>query len=308
MLPSATEIVCALGLEAQLVGVTHECDYPAAARTIRKVTRTRIPTDAPSDRIDQLVREQLDGGQSLYELDEEALRDARPDLIISQTLCRVCAVSNRQLQDAVEALPGSPRIVYLEPTRVEHVLENIVEVAEAAGVAQRGVEFVQALRARISRVHELVPQAVRTWHDHPPRVLVLEWLLPPFSCGHWTPELVERAGGVEVLSSAGQRSREVSIDQIVAADPDVLFVACCGYSLETTRRDLGVFLRNPRISTLRAVRESRVFAVDGSAYFSRPGPRLVDSLEILAHALAPDVQKLPQGLSPAWSPDRLRGI
>lgn len=301
LLPSATEIVCALGLEAQLVGVTHECDYPAAVRDIPKMTRTLIPTDADSAEIDRLVREQLTTSQSLYEIDFDALAAARPDLILSQTLCRVCAVSERELQSALTSLPGSPRVLYLEPTRLGHVFDNMQEVAAAAGVADAGRRVVGSLRERVERVRELSRAVPRIWSGRAPRVLVLEWLQPIFSSGHWTPELVALAGGQEPIAQAGQRSAQITLEQVCGAEADILVVACCGYSLAQTCRDAEQFLQQPQIANLRCVREGRVYAVDGAAYFSRPGPRLVDSLEILAHAIAPQVHPLRAELPAAYA-------
>jgi iron complex transport system substrate-binding protein len=297
LLPSATEIVCALDLEDQLVGVTHECDHPRGVEHKPKVTRTLIPADASSQRIDQLVREQLVDSKALYTLDFDTLRGLAPDLIITQTLCAVCAVDDREVRRFVEQVAHqgrSPRVIHLEPTRLGDVLDNIREVADAAGVAATGARVVESLEHRIDVVR------VRSRQQAIPlKVVVLEWLDPLFSCGHWTPELVEIAGGIEPLAQAGQRSRQISMDELVTADPDLIVVACCGFSVERTIQDVELFLAQPPIAALRCVRDHRVRVVDGSAYFSRPGPRLVDSLEILAHAMNPDLHALPAGLPAA---------
>jgi iron complex transport system substrate-binding protein len=296
LLPSATEIVCALGLESSLVGVTHECDYPAAVAHLPKVTRTLIPHDAASADIDALVRERLKTQAALYTLDLPTLEALRPDLIVTQALCDVCAVAEAEVSAAACALPGQPRVVNLEPTCLDDVFTCLGLVAEAAGVPERGRAAVAALLTRVERV------AVRAERlAERPSVGVLEWVDPPFSSGHWTPELIALAGGRPVLGAARTRSHTLTWDAVREADPDVLVIACCGFDVARTRRDLPLLTRQPGYADLRSVRGGRVFVTDGNAYFSRPGPRLVDSLEILAHALAPDVHPLPAGL-PAAEP------
>lgn len=301
LLPSATEIVASLGLVNQLVGVTHECDWPTGVAAKLKVTRTLIPTDAASHEIDALVREQRSNSRALYSLDFEQMCSLNPDLIVTQTLCDVCAVDDREVRRFVSEVSqrhGSttePKVVYLEPTCLEDVLQSIVEVAEAAGVPTEGMRVVDALRQRIERVRLIAMESV-TAKSSRPRVVVLEWLDPLFSCGHWTPELVEIAGGIEPLAKTGARSRQISMAQLVQADPDVILIACCGFSIERTMQDVPAFLNKPEVASLRCVRSGRVLVTDGSAYFSRPGPRLVESLEILAHAVDPVPQILPGSL------------
>lgn len=300
LLPSATETICALGLEPQLVGVTHECDYPASVLAKPKVTRSFIPQDLPSAEIDRMVKAQRSTGRALYALDVEATRALAADLIVTQTLCEVCAVNDKDVAAflaSVSQPARRPRVLYLEPTRLEDVLANIREVAEAARVPAAGESLVADLRRRIEAVRARAgvcaaprPSAAsggvpRAATPSPPRVVVLEWLDPPFGCGHWTPDLVALAGAVEPLSQPGQRSREIRFADVAAADPDLILIACCGFSAERTMRDVPAFLARPEIAPLRAVRERRVFVTDGSAYFSRPGPRLIDSLELLAAAL-----------------------
>lgn len=310
LLPSATETVLALGLDAELVGVTHECDYPLAARAKPKVTRTQIPTGIASAAIDELVRAQISDGESLYSLDFEALAALRPDLIITQTLCRVCAVSDREVATALEQLPGPPRCLYLEPRRLEDVFSSIRAVADAAGVPARGAEYVGQLRARLETVRRRAADAAARpatypcgtprpggW-TRPPRVAVLEWLDPLFGAGHWTPELVELVGGVEPLAQPGDSSRQISPSELAAADPDVLVIACCGFDTLRTLQDVTPFLAREEIANLRCVREGRVYVTDGNAYFSRPGPRLVEATELLAHTIAPRVHPLPDGVAP----------
>lgn len=294
LLPSATEIVCDLGLGDDLVGVTHECDHPPFVAGLPKVTRTLIPHDAGSRDIDALVRERLKTQRALYTLDLPTLERLAPDLIVTQALCDVCAVAEAEVTAAACSLPGRPRVINLEPVSLEDVLDTLRAVGRAAGVADRGEAVVSDLRRRIDAT------AARTERvADRPRVVLLEWLDPPFSCGHWSPELVWLAGGDEVIGRAGRPSRTLAWEEVVAARPDVLVVACCGFSLERTLVDVPGLTARPGWADLPAVRAGRVYVTDGNAYFSRPGPRLVDSLEILAHALHPDVHPLPRGLPAA---------
>jgi iron complex transport system substrate-binding protein len=294
LLPSATETVCALGLEGSLVGVTHECDYPPAVRRLPKVTRTLIPTDATSARIDELVRERLRDARALYTLDLPVLEGLRPDLIVTQALCDVCAVAEEEVREAACRLPGHPAVLNLEPQRLADVLESVRRVGAQAGTPDRAEAVVAGLRARIDAV---AARSARLTHR--PRVALLEWIDPPFSSGHWTPELVELAGGTDQLGRVGQDSRTLRWEEVVAWRPEVLVVACCGFDVERTLRDLPILRGYPGWDDLPCARAGRVYVVNGSAYFSRPGPRLVDSLEILAHALHPDAHPLPPGLPEA---------
>jgi iron complex transport system substrate-binding protein len=293
LLPSATEIVAALGLEHQLVGVTHECDHPAAVRHLPKVTRTLIPTDASSGEIDRLVVERLETDRALYTLDLPMLEQLQPDLIVTQALCDVCAVAEAEVRAASCHLLSAPHVVNLEPQSLDEVLAAVSVVAGAAGVPEAGDRVVASLRARIDRVRE------RSSALEPVRVALLEWLDPPFSCGHWSPELVRLAGGIEGLGVERQPSRRIEWRDVIAWQPDVIAIACCGFDVERTMRDVPLLGSVSGWSDLPAVRSRRVFVIDGAQYFSRPGPRLVDSLEILAHALHPDVHPLPPGLPKA---------
>jgi len=297
LLPSATEIVCGLGLGDQLVAVTHECDFPAFVRDLPKATRTLVRKDASSAEIDRLVRQRLQGQRALYSLDLPTLEALRPDLIVTQALCDVCAVAEEEVQEAACRLPGRPRVVNLEPETLPQVLDAIRQVAQAAGVPAKGEETVRTLEARVQAVAAR-SAALR----HRPRVALLEWLDPPFSCGHWNPELVRLAGGEEILGRAGERSRTLTWDAVAAARPEVVFVACCGFDLERTLVDVDALRGAPAWRDLAAVRAGRVYVADGSQYFSRPGPRIVDSLEILAHALDPELHPLPAGLPAPVTP------
>ena len=294
LLPSATEIVCELGLGDNLVGVTHECDYPHFVVDLPRVTRTLIPHDASSREIDTLVRERLTTQKALYTLDMPTLERLAPDLIVTQALCDVCAVAEAEVTAAACSLPGRPAVINLEPMSLQDVLDTLLAVGRAAGVSERAEEAVGALQRRVDAVAAR-SEAV----TDRPRVVLLEWLDPPFSCGHWSPELVRMAGGEEVIGRAGYPSRTLDWQEVLDARPDAIFVACCGFSLERTLVDIPGLKSGPGWADLPAVRAGRVFVTDGNAYFSRPGPRLVDSLEILAHALHPDIHPLPPGLPAA---------
>lgn len=286
LLPSATEIICALGLEGHLVGVTHECDYPPFVQNLPKVTKTLIPHDASSAEIDALVRERFTTQMALYSLDMPTLERLGPDLLVTQALCDVCAVAEAEVQEAACRLPGRPRVLNLEPMSLDDVFETLLMVGEATGVEAEARQVVDGLRGRAKRVEEqtrLIPAASR------PRVAFVEWIDPISSGGHWNPTLVAMAGGVNVLGAAGQPSRTLLWQQLVESKPDVLFIACCGFGIERTREDVPLLRQLPGWHDLPCVREGRVYVADGNAYFSRPGPRLVDSLEMLAHALHPNL-------------------
>lgn len=291
LLPSATETICSLGLEDRLVGVTHECDFPASVRRLPKVTHTLIPSEAPSAEIDRLVGERLQTNRALYSLDLPTLEGLRPDLIVTQALCDVCAVAEEEVRDAACRLPGGPRVINLEPQTLSQVFAAIRQVAQAAGVERRAEEVVGELTARVEAVVARAAGLRRR-----PRVVLLEWLDPPFSCGHWSPELVRLAGGVEGLGREGRPSRQLRWEEVTAWQPEVVLIACCGFGVERTMDDVPPLQSVPGWRDLPAVRSGRVYVTDGSQYFSRPGPRLVDSLEILAHALDPEAHPLPTGL------------
>lgn len=284
-------MVCALGLQDQLVGVTHECDYPLFVRDLPKVTRTLIPIDASGGDIDRLVRDRLQDRRALYTLDISVLQGLQPDLIVTQALCDVCAVAEDEVTAAACALPGTPRVINLAPQSLADLFYAVRQVAEAAGVQGRADALVRAMRARIDQVVAR-SAAVR----ERPRFALLEWLDPPFSCGHWSPELVRLAGGVEGLGREGEPSRMLRWDEVIAWQPEVVLIACCGWSVERTLGDLPLLRGVAGWEDIPAVRSGRVYVTDGSQYFSRPGPRLVDSLEILAHTLHPEVHPLPHAL------------
>ncbi len=294
LLPSATEIVCQLGLRDHLVGVTHECDYPASVLGLPKVTTSLIPHDASSHEIDLAVRERLKTERALYSLDLPTLQSLRPNLIVTQSLCDVCAVAETEVQHAAHSLPSNPTVINLEPSCLEDVMMCIRTVGEAASCSERAEIEIAALKRRVAIVSSRSLELV-----HRPSVMLLEWIDPPFCAGHWSPELVQLAGGREVIGTSAKRSQTTPWNAIVEADPEVLFIACCGFGVERTLKDIPKLQSYSDWGSLQCVREGKVFVVDGSSYFSRPGPRLVDSLEILAHALHPSIHPLPHGLIPA---------
>lgn len=288
LLPSATEIICELGLRDRLVGVTHECDYPRSVLDLPKVTKTLIPTDATSREIDALVRDRMGQQSALYALDMEALERLQPDVIVTQTLCDVCAVAEAEVTDAACKLASMPGVVNLEPETLEDVYGAIQQVADAIGEPGRAGPVIDALRQRVAAV------VARTQNvGTRPRVALLEWLDPPFSTGHWNPELVRLAGGVDGLGREGERSVTLKWEQVIAWQPEVVMIACCGFTAERTMQEVGVLRDVEGWEDLPAVRDGRVYVTDGSSYFSRPGPRLVDSLELLAHVIHPELNALP---------------
>jgi iron complex transport system substrate-binding protein len=288
LLPSATEIICELGLRDQLVGVTHECDYPRSVMSLPKVTKTLIPVDATSREIDALVRDKLGAQSALYTLDMETLERLAPDLIVTQALCDVCAVSEDEVKNAACSLPTGPRVVNLEPETLGEVLACIRQVARAVGDESLADPVIDRLQGRVDAV---IARSRRVRER--PRVALLEWLDPPFSTGHWNPELIRLASGVDGLGREGERSVTLRWEQVIEWQPEVVIISCCGFTAERAVEETHVLREVSGWSELPAVRNGRVHVTDGASYFSRPGPRLVDSLELLAHLIHPDVHALP---------------
>lgn len=295
LLPSATEIVFALGLGDRLVAVTHECDYPPEATRLPVITRSALDHAGSGSReIHTHVSRSIHAGSSLYELDQALLKELDPDLILTQELCAVCAVAYDQVRKAVRLLEGERRVVSLEPTSVGGILETIERVGEVAALPDRAAEVVRQLRQRIERVTAATGAARAR-----PRVLALEWLDPPFVGGHWVPEMVRLAGGSDGLGRQGAPSREIAWAEIAAYAPEVVVLMPCGFGLERTIAELGRATLPDEWRHLPAVRAGQVYAVDGSAYFNRPGPRIVEGLEILAGILQPD-RVPPRAETQAW--------
>ena len=296
LLPSATEIVCALGLADRLVAITHECDFPAdALEDVPRVTANRLPPEVRGSReIDAAVRSALTSGHGIYALDEARMAELEPDLVLTQELCRVCAVSYPTVLEAARSLggDGGPVVVSLEPHTLDGVLATIELVARLAGVEERGSEVVSGLRRRLASVGR--PDRAR-------RVAVIEWLDPLFAPGHWVPEQVERAGGTPVIGWPHEPSRELAWGALTEADPEVIVLGLCGFDLLTSVGEWAAFEPPQELSATTAWRTGQVWAIDGSAYVSRPGPRLVDGIEVLAGILGgrPDDRAARLHLRPA---------
>lgn len=283
LLPGSTEIVCALGLEERLVGRSHECDFPTSVRGLPSCTEARLDAGAPSREIDRSVKALVCDGLSVYRVDADRLRALRPDLILTQQQCEVCAVTPRDLQDALSAwLDHPPRVLSLSPLTLADVFLDIERVAEAARVPAAGRRLVDELTERVTAVGERSGDVPR------PRVACLEWIDPPMADGNWLPELVSIAGGRSSLGRPGRHSAWTSLDELAAADPDLIVVLPCGFDLARTRAEMQPLAASTGFRALRAVREGRVALADGNQFFNRPGPRLVESLEILAEILHPE--------------------
>ncbi len=278
LVPSATEMLFALGLGPDLIAVTHECDYPPAALELPKVTRDVLPPGLSAAEIDAAVKEHTLQGGSIYELDIEQLHDLGPELIVTQALCSVCAVSYDDVRAIAEELETRPRVISLDPKTVGEVLGDAQTLGEATDRRDAAVALVHQAAARIDRVRLATRRATR------PRVATLEWLDPPFAAGHWTPQLIEFAGGQDVLGFPGESSQERTWDEVAAAQPDIVIVMPCGYDAQIAHREAEMHR-----DELRALGAGEVVAVDAAAYFSRPGPRIVDGLELLAHVLHPEL-------------------
>jgi iron complex transport system substrate-binding protein len=277
LLPSATEIVYALGLEGHLVGVTDECDWPPQARTVQVVSRSALPAAVDPAEIDRLVSASIGGGQPIYRLDTDAIRDLRPDLVLSQDLCAVCAVPSGHVNQALDVLGCRAEVVSLDPSSLDEVLDGVLQVGKAVGVPERAEEVVAGLRDRLASVHAAVEGLER------PRVFALEWGDPPFNGGHWVPEMLAVAGAEAVLACPGAPSVRVTWVQIEAAAPQVVVFMPCGYGLQAAVEEASrTLLARAELAGVEAI-----VAVDASAYCSRPGPRLVDGVEILAATLHP---------------------
>jgi iron complex transport system substrate-binding protein len=301
LLPSATEIAFALGLGEEVVGRTHECDYPPEARAVPVITSSvAAEPGADSRRIHQRVQDLLHGGSSIYRLDEEALAAARPDLILTQELCEVCAVSYRQVTEAVKAIGGEVSVVSLEPTSIEGILNTITTVGAMAEAEDEAVGLVELLRERLAAIEQRVAER-RGEGARPRRVVCLEWLDPPFATGHWVPEQVRRAGGWDLLGREGERSLETSWEAVREVDPEQLFLMPCGFDAPTTAAEWARVRKPDWFGELRAARHGELFALDGSSYFSRPGPRVVDGIALLAELFDPRAFE-DESLTEAWIP------
>jgi len=285
LLPAATEICYALGLGGEIVGVSPECDYPPAAKGMPVVSRVRLDSAGKtSAETSRMVGEALAEGNALYDVDERALQDAAPDVILTQGLCEVCAPSVGDVRAVASHLSRRPKILSLDPHTLKDMLEDIERVGKACGAPVAARSVVDDLRDRIERV------AFLTGHAHErPKTACLEWLDPLFTAGHWVPEMVELAGGTDVLAKNGQASRRIEPKEVVLASPEVAVLMPCGFHMDRTKAEAPAVTGKPWWRDLPAARSGRVWLVDGSSFFNRPGPRLVDGLEILGHILHPEM-------------------
>lgn len=280
LVPHATELLFALGLGDQVVGVTHECDHPIEARGVPHVTRDVLPAGLSAAEIDREVKQRTQRGEAIYALDEQALSALAPDLIVTQELCPVCAVSYDEVATLARRLPACPRVLALDPRTFGETLGDARTIAEITGATREAIDLVRRSRARVDAVRATLRDAER----RPVPVAALEWFDPVFVAGHWTPQLLEYAGGRDVLGLPGERSEQVEWEIVAAAAPEVVIAMPCGYDAQTAFREAEM-----HADELRATGARRVVAVDGGALFSRPGPRLVDGLELLAAILHPDL-------------------
>ncbi|HEY0051012.1 MAG TPA: cobalamin-binding protein [Pyrinomonadaceae bacterium] len=289
LLPSATEIVCALGLEENLIGITHECDYPPRVAGKPHLTASRISHETMSSaEIDHAVRSQLDGHGSIYDLNTALLAELKPDLIITQELCEVCAVSYKTVERAARMYVAGAQVVSLEPNTIEDIFANIKTVGELCNVSEKAEEVVTNLRERLGRLREQSAAA-----ETRPKVFMLEWLEPPFAPGHWVPEQTEAAGGISLLGKAGEKSVMTTYEKILETAPDRLVLIPCGYYAADILRQLPNTIFPESFRELPAVKTGEVWALDATAYFSRPAPRVIDGAEILAKIVHPEIFGAP---------------
>lgn len=282
LLPSATEIVCALGLADCLVGVSHECDYPAdVVADLPKLTRSAIPHGLSSAAIDAAVATRVHNGESLYLLEGETIKALAPDLLITQELCDVCTVAYDDVCNLARWLPNNPPVLSLTPPDLQGILADMRTIATATGVAERGERLIAHYQARLAALQAMVRDQPR------PRVFGLEWLDPPFAAGHWVPEMIALAGGEEVLGRAGEKSFRVTWEQIIAAQPEVLLLMPCGYSQEAAQAEWERLPKPTGWESLPAVQQGRVYTLDANSYCSRPAPRVVDGIAHLARLFHP---------------------
>lgn len=283
LLPAATEIVCALGLEENLVGRSHECDFPSSVKQLPVCSDANIPDNLSSSAIDTKVKELLTDALSVYTVNRELIKQLSPDVVITQAQCEVCAVSLKEVEEALEDyLDKQSTIISLKPDSLDTIFNNIREVAAVLDVADRGEQLIEDLQERVDIIrHKL------KFMENKPAIACIEWLEPMMVSGNWVPELVSIAGGVPVLAENGKHSPYVKWEDIQRQDPDVIVVMPCGFSVERTMKEVDLLLQLPGFAELKAVKNNRLYIADGNQYFNRPGPRIVDSIEILAEIIHP---------------------
>jgi iron complex transport system substrate-binding protein len=284
-LPSATEMICALGLGDRLLGVTHECNYPPEIAGKPIVVRNVLPIESMSQsEIDSAVTQRLRNGLSLYQVDETLMQEIAPDLILTQDLCQVCAPSGNEVSQLLKVLPSKPQILWLTPKSLEQIFDNLHDLGEATGRLQMAETLIAEGRARLEKIGATTRAA-----SYRPRVFCMEWIDPVYCCGHWVPEMVRIAGGIDKLGREGNDSVRIPWKDVLEWKPEVLIVMPCGFGLEKAAVQARHLSTYPGWADLPAVRDSRVYAVDANSYFARPGPRVVEGTELLAHLLHPDL-------------------
>lgn len=291
-LPSATETLYELGAAKEIVGVTHECKYPTAARRkLRVIHPSFDPSSMTGGEIDKKIAQLVRTGSNIYIVDDEALMKARPDLIVAQGICEVCSPFTNEIGRAVKILGGAPEILVLDPHDLDDVLVSIMDVAEKTGRTKEGRKLVSSLQKRIDAVRSMkIKQR--------PKVACIEWVDPFFTAGHWVPQMVEYAGGINGMSIAGEQSRRMSINEVKQFDPDIIIMMPCGYTIKRTEKEMKALKNSEEWNSLRAVKEQRVYVVEAGSYFSKPGPRTITGLEILAKIIQPQASKkirVPKG-------------
>lgn len=300
LLPSATEIVCALGLEENLIGITHECDFPESVKRKPHLTASRISHETmTSAEIDHAVRAQLDGHGSIYDLNVKLLEELKPDLIITQELCEVCAVSYKTVEKAAKMYVADAQVVSLEPNTINDIFDNIKFIGKLCGVSEKAEEVVESLQNRLDKIRERIVKFYSEKENpasripHPKSVFMLEWLEPPFAPGHWTPEQVEIAGGACLLGKTGEKSVTTTYEKIIESKPQVLILAPCGYYASDILRQLPNTIFPKDFAKIPAFEAGEIWALDATSYFSRPAPRVVEGAEILAKIFQPEIFGAP---------------
>lgn len=287
LLPGATETLCRLGLAEQIVGISHECDYPREIRDRPRMTQSVIPAGYSSAEINKMVSALSRENKPLYELNLDELNRASPDLIVTQDLCGVCAVSSDDLREVVAGMQSTPKLISQKADRFDQVLEEMLRLGSVTGRVDAAQHLIDEIRTRIQKVKDRVQQT-----DSRPRTVLLEWLNPLFSAGHWTPELIHAAGGIEMIGVPNTKSRQISWKDLHDADPERLILACCGRSISETRQELQSEEIMENLQKLSCVQTDHLYLMNGSAYLNRPGPRLIDAVEILSSILHPPIARL----------------
>lgn len=287
LLPAATEIVCLLGLKKCLVGVSHDWDYPATIRNIPKITSSVISTDLSSKEIDQKVKSAKHYGQSVFHIDEKLLQELKPDIILTQELCPVCAISFTEIANAAKILTNPYILISLEPESIDDIFENIKTIAKFTNKQHQAEKIIAQCKKRLIQTQQKISKQL---HVKPKlSILIIEWLDPLMVAGHWVPEMVEKAGGKMLITEPKEKSREITWQEVLKVNPDVIIIAPCGFDVERTRKEIDIMISKPAFETLQACKNNTVYFIDGNAYLTRPGPRIIDGVEILAEIFYPQI-------------------